>query len=395
MLAIRGATDLDLDRLVEIHTASYPDDRAAPARRLNFVQSALGKLEDLRVAERDGRIVGHGFGFDLEAWFGGAAVRTLGIASVAVAPEARGSGVARALVEALEAEARARGAALSLLHAFRHGFYARLGYAEVATNKRLYCDPRAIPSAWVKRARAAGLREATADDTAPIRELYEAAAKRATGWLKRPEAFWTRMLVSERLGFVVLEGAGYASYEISQREPHDKTRLYVRDLVAADEEARRVLWGFFGMQADQVAEIEVEIADDDPIAFALADVDRARFGDERVEHELGSVVAGPMIRLLDAKAALAARGYARDADARVVVEGEPLHVTTLGGSATVRPGDAAHGVELDARTLASVAFGGLPLAGAARLGLAHGSVDAVARAGELLSLPPFFTVDRF
>ena len=54
---IRPATEADLDRLVEIHTASYPDDRGAPARRLNFVQNSIGRLQDLRVFERDGRVV--------------------------------------------------------------------------------------------------------------------------------------------------------------------------------------------------------------------------------------------------------------------------------------------------------------------------------------------------
>src|SRR5260221_11825717 len=106
---IRPATEADLDRLVEIHTASYPDDRGAAGRRLGFVQNALGRLEDLRVAERDGRVVGHAFGFELSAWFAGRAVPALGIASVAVAPESRGAGVASELLAGLEDEARGRG----------------------------------------------------------------------------------------------------------------------------------------------------------------------------------------------------------------------------------------------------------------------------------------------
>ena len=107
---IRPATEADLDRLVEIHMASYPDDRGAPARRLNFVQNAMSRsgspLEDLRVLERGGRVVGQAFGFDLAAWFAGRVVPVLGIASVAVAPEARGSGVAAELLRGLEDEAR-------------------------------------------------------------------------------------------------------------------------------------------------------------------------------------------------------------------------------------------------------------------------------------------------
>src|SRR6185312_7551574 len=122
-VTLRAATESDLDRLIEIHTACYPDDRGAESRRLNFVQNALGRLEDLRVAEQGGRIVGHGFGFSLGAWFGGASVRALGIASVAVAPESRGSGVGGAIVAGLEDEARGRGAVVAILHPFRQSFY--------------------------------------------------------------------------------------------------------------------------------------------------------------------------------------------------------------------------------------------------------------------------------
>lgn len=363
---IRPATEADLDRLVEIHMASYPDDRGAPARRLNFVQNAWSELEDLRVLERGGRIVGQGFGFDLAAWFVGRAVPALGIASVAVAPEARGTGVAAELLSGLEDEARGRGALICILHAFRHGFYARRGYADVTPNVRLACDPRAIPNAWVKEARDAKL---TTNVKLPkIVRMYDDACRRATGWVRRPEKLWARRFANERRHYVVLEDAGYVSFETMQREPHAETRLLVHELVAKDAAARRVLWGFLGMQAGQVAEIDVEIAQGDPITLALTDVDGARHGEEDVEHAIGQVVAGPMIKLLDRKRALAARG--------------------------VRP-KAIEGVTIDDRALASVAFGGFSLRDAVALDLARGKKSDVARADEALRIPPFFTLDRF
>jgi predicted acetyltransferase len=389
----RPATEPDLDRLIEVHAACYPDERGAGARRLNFVQNALGRLDDLLVAERDGRIVGHGFGFSLAAHFGGAAVRVLGIASLGVAPEARGTGVAEAVLDALEDRGRARGAVVALLHAFRHGFYARRGFADVTPNHRLACDPRAVPAEWTRLARGS-VRATTGKDTAQIIELYGRAAARANGWIERPEGLWARRLANERLHFLVVDGAGYVSFELGQREPHAMTRLFVHDLVAVTDEARRALFGVLGMQAGQVAEIEVEVAADDPVAFALTDADGARFGDERVEHDLGCIVAGPMLRLLDPPAALAARGWPRDGDADLDVAGRKLHVTARGGGASVT--DAGRGgLALDERALASVAFGGLRARDAARLGLAKGDDAAVADADELLRTPPFFTLDRF
>ncbi len=50
MVSIRGAREADLERLIEVHGVSYPDERSAAVRRANFTDNALGKLGDLRVA---------------------------------------------------------------------------------------------------------------------------------------------------------------------------------------------------------------------------------------------------------------------------------------------------------------------------------------------------------
>ncbi len=396
MVSIRGATEADLDRLVEVHGASYPDERNAAARRLNFTQNPLGRLRDLRVAALGKRIVGHGFGFSLRAHFGGAAVPVLGIASIAVAPEARGQGVARALMTKLEKEARARGAVLSILHAFRHRFYARLGYGVVAPNQRLACDPRAIPRAWIDAARAAHLRAASAPDVKTIVRIHADAAKNETGWLARPESLWTRMLTREHVHFVMAGDAGFIAFEMSQREDHDETRIIVRDFAARDDATRRALWGFLGMQADQAAAIEIETRIDDPIAFALTDIDGGRFGTSRVEHDLGGVVAGPMVRMLDPRAALSARGFLADGEIDLVVDKKPMRVVARGGKASIRKGETRGALTVSAQTLASIAFGGLRVADAARLGLVRArSTETIAAADALFRIPPFFTVDRF
>jgi predicted acetyltransferase len=257
-----------------------------------------------------------------------------------------------------------------MLHPFRHGFYARRGYADVKPNVRLACDPRAIPKAWVEAARAAKL--GTSHDTKAIIAIYDAVAKRSAGWLRRPKTLWARRFASERRHYVVFarskSNRGYIAFETTQREPHAETRLLVHELVARDDEARRVLWGFLGMQAGQVAEIDVELAQDDPTPLALTDIDGARFGIEDVEHTMGELVAGPMIKLLDRKRALSARSVASK---------------------------SLDGVTIDDRTLASVAFGGFSLAGAVALDLARGSERAIKRAAAALRIPPFFTIDRF
>jgi predicted acetyltransferase len=400
-LAFRPANEEDLDRLVEIHGAAFPDARGAAARRRNFEQSALGRLSDLVVAHSGDRILGHGFAFPLHAFFGGKAVPIVGIASVGVAPEARGRGVASALIQHIHEAARQAGSALSMLFAWRHGFYARLGYAEVACSHRFGCDPRAVPRAWVEAARGKELRAATGADREALLACYRREAVQRTGWLHRPETLWSRLLLAERLRTVVVAKgeagvAGYVVFEIAQDEPHAETRMFVRELVADDDDTRRTLWGFLGAQAGQVAEIEIELEARDPTPFALTDVDGRRGGTERIEHDLGSVVAGPMVHLLDARRALGARGYAREGEANLSVEGDAFRLEVRGGEGkVVHLEPSSDRVELDARTLGSVAFGGLGALDAARLGLVRGPTEAVARVDELLRVPPFFTLDRF
>jgi predicted acetyltransferase len=405
-LSIRGAKEADLDRLVEVHAACYPDSRTAAQRRINLVQNPWSKggkggLSDLHVAELDGRIVGHGFGFRLTTYFGGELVPAVGIASVGVAPEARGRDVGARIVSHIENQGRERGAVLALLYAFRHGFYAKRGYADVTPMHRLGCDPRAIPFAWVAKARRALLHAATAKDVRSVIALHGRSVKRSTGGIERPATLWTRIFASERFQIVVLEGAahgaaGYVVFELLQDEEHARTRLDVHDLVADSDEARRTLWGLLGMQAGQVAEINVEIAEDDPIAFALTDIDGVRFGDERVEHALGSIVAGPMIRMLDVRRALGARGYATTGDVDVKTKSQTLRITARAGRGQLaKSPKRASPLTTDERTLTSMAFGGLGVTAAARLGLVRGTEETIGRADILLRLAPFVTRDRF
>jgi predicted acetyltransferase len=141
----RSATEGDLDRLIEIHMAAYPDPRSYDARRRNFVYNSLGSLSDLAVCLEDGKIVGHGFLFSLSIWSRGQKWPFGGIASLGVAPEARKTGVAHDLMTHLHEISEARGDVATLLYPFRHGFYERLGYAAVTPSERLIFSPRAIP----------------------------------------------------------------------------------------------------------------------------------------------------------------------------------------------------------------------------------------------------------
>lgn len=394
-IAIRPARVEDLDRLVDIHTSAYPDARGYEERVRNFVQNPLGELSDLRVLEEGGQPVAHAFLFPMSVWIGRAPVPTSGVASVGVAAEARGRGLGTRLVEHLHAEANARGDALALLYPFRQAFYARLGYAPASAYRRLRLHPASIPWRCDRRARVA-----TGADVAAMKACWEASARRATGWPERPARAWERGLADERRTWLVVEGTegveGYVAWRLEQHEAHAATALVVREMAARTGDAERALWGLIGAQRDQVAEVRIDLPADDPIDRALVDADRARFGDEELEHSVGDVATGPMLRVLDVQRALEGRGWPREGAIVLGVDDEVLELRASAGRAKARPTRSTVDLRLDARSLAAVAFGALRVPDAVRLGWATArDAVALARADALLAMPPYFSPDPF
>jgi predicted acetyltransferase len=411
-LRFRAATADDLDRVLEIHMSAFPDERTVDERRRNFTASRFGSLDDLVVAERGDDIVGQAFLFPLESWFGGRAVPMGAVASLAIALEARGQGVGTALLGQLHVASDVRGDALTMLYAFRQRFYARLGYGTSSSRRRLAIDPASIPSSW--RALARGrVRRARGEDKAAMRAAYTRAAGKTSGWLTRSDAFWDRHLARERRHFLVAEQlgrtgvAGYVAFELVQEEAHAATSITVDEIVADDDVTRLALIGALAAMRDQVAEIELEVDAEDPLELALVDSDRRRFGTGLVEHDLGTLVGGPMVRIDDVPRAIEARGYAADGAFDIVIhapEGEgngagdeiAVSVRVDGGRAEV---SSARGASASLRTsravLASLLYGGLAPSDAVRLGLADADARTLARADAILAMAPLAPIDPF
>src|SRR5579872_6323897 len=391
----RQARPEDIVRLVAIHTTAFPDERGHQARVYNFTRNVLGGLDVLWVLEERGVVVAHAFLFALEAWFGGSRVRVGGAATLGVAPEARGRGAGSSLMRHLHGVASARGDALVVLYPFRQGFYARLGYATVAPHVRVRLDPRAIP--W----RVDGpLRTASGDDRAILGALWDAACADGTGGLVRSPAVWEARLLDERRTWLVAEGPdgpeGYLAWTIRPRRSGKGATLVVRELVARSDRARRSLWGAIGAQRDQVSVVRASVAGDDPILAAVLDGAPPRAGEDSLEHVVGEVVAGPMVRITDAAAALAARGWPRPGDLVLSVEGEKLLLCASGGRATATPTQREADVSVDRTTLAAMAFGGLSASSAAALGrLDARSARSLAASDALFACPPYFSPDTF
>lgn len=413
-LRFRAATADDLDRVLEIHMAAFPDPRVIDERRRNFTANRFGTLEDLVVAVRGDDIVGQAFLFSLEAWFGGRAVPVGGIASLAVAPEARGQGIATALLAGLHVASDMRGDALTMLYAFRQRFYARLGYGPTASRRRLVIEPDSIPASWRALARAR-VRRARGDDKTGIVAGYARQASKTTAWLTRDDATWNRHLARERRQFLVADRlstdapsvAGYVAFEIHQEQSHAATRIVVDEVVADDDVTRLALLGALGATRDQVASIEIEVGASDPLELGLTDPDGRRFGSEAVEHDLGVIVGGPMVRVEDVPRAIEARGYSTDGAFDLVVHASENGVNGAGdeiavsirvdnGHAEVSAARGAAGAIRTTRaTLASLLYGGLRPSDACRMGLADADARTAARADAILAMPAPTPIDPF
>ncbi|QOJ15149.1 MAG: GNAT family N-acetyltransferase [Planctomycetia bacterium] len=146
--------------------------------------------DNMRVAVRDGRVVA-GLGIlHFGLYFGGRAIPATGISAVAVAPDARGSGVATELMNALLREQARAGTPLSVLFPASYALYRGAGY-EVAGSRVMF--RLALRTIGV-RARALRVRPATAADHPAINAIHTARALRTSGHVQRGPREWRTIL---------------------------------------------------------------------------------------------------------------------------------------------------------------------------------------------------------
>jgi predicted acetyltransferase len=190
---------------------------------------------------------------------------------------------------------------------------------------------------------------------------------------------------------------------VVQEQPHAETVLEVEELVADNAETRRALLGALSSMRDQAAEIVLEIADSDPLERALLDPDGRRFGTESVEHGLGEVVGGPMVRIEDIPRALEARGYEGSGSFDVVVRGAKVgeaDVIAVGvrvrdGRAEVGPARGGGALVTTRSGLAAIFYGGLAVTHAVGLGLAEADPRMAARVDAIARMAPLTPLDAF
>lgn len=309
--------------------------------------------------------------------FGGGWVPAANVAHVAIAPEARGSGLARPLVDALCAAARSRGAAMVTLFASARPVYRKCGF-ELAGSEMVY---EAETSALPARTDLA-FREVGADDPA-IRRAYDRKTAQEAGLLDRTDRHWREILraPSRALRAYAAEGTPPSAYAIV--DASDTDCLTVRDWHAADLDAATGLLAFLGRFRSVYPRVRWHGGPHDDLVAAMPDKGW------RLAHQ-----EEWLARIVDPKVALERRGYVlRDGHLGlgiIAADGtrSDLALELSAGLPQVRERSAgAPALTLHAHTFATLFTGFRSASRLRRLGLVQGDDDAVRLADLAFSGP--------
>lgn len=393
----RFGTDADLDGLWEVFRLGF----GAPERRRDEWLDGIDPARALIVDGARGEVAAASHIRPFRQWFGGRAVPLAGYSPVAVLPEFRGQGLGRAVTAGQYADLRERGEVLAGLFPASLALYRAVGF-ELAGS---YVQRR-FPASEVgalRPQRPVEVRRAVPDDVAAIHRCQQQLGAGRDGSLVRDDAWWARRLppdLRDVVAYVVDdpeapgEVAGYAIYRHGPGpRPYDYT-VQVTELLADDPDVVRALWRVVGSSGSQAPWVEVIGPADDDLFLLLANADPVA-----VRSEIRW-----MVRLVDAPAAVAARGWASAArgtvDLDLVDEHAPWNagrwvLDVADGRAELRPGGTG-AVQASIGGLSCWWAGYAPATRLARTGqLAASDRAALARMDQLLPavapvLPDFY-----
>jgi predicted acetyltransferase len=328
-------------------------------------------LKDAKVFIQDGRYVGVADGdevvaaarfWDFEQWWSGRRVRVAGVAGVVVSPEYRGRGVGSKLMRGVLQRAVDKGFPLTALYPATTVIYRHLGY-EYGGGRYRFSFPAADLRALGGKEIA--VRRAGPEDAERVLDMVGRSHERlrSNGPLVWPVKEVTEWLADED-NFAYLADDGFVVYNWSGSD------LCVDEIVAGSEATARALWSTVGSGSSIADTVQAYISPDDPVHLM-------------VEHEAAKEVQYQrwMLRLLDAPAAIAARGFAPGAAVEVDVRLEDpdvpantgdWHLSVADGAGELTATQASGDVlQLGPRGLAGL-YSGTPLATLRASGLVSG-----------------------
>jgi predicted acetyltransferase len=271
--------------------------------------------ENLRVVWRDGRVVAGLVQIPMGQYFGGRAVPMTGVAGVAVAPEARGVGVASDMMRTFLREQFEAKIALSTLYAANVPLYQRVGWERAGSRYEITVSPGAAMTEERGLTVTCGAGSKPWED-AEILSTYERHAASRNGLLRRGHYIWRRIFEPRKGAVEVFKirneqaCEGYAVVAHRRLDgPHIDSEAVLVDVVALTRRA-----------ADRILRLAAEygsVATRVRWFGAYPDVLTAALRDRR--HDIHLVDAW-MLRIVDVQSALASRGYSPFVDTTLDLE---------------------------------------------------------------------------
>ncbi len=245
----------------------------------------------------DGRLLAKAIDLEHHNWYGGRLVPAAGIAGVAVAVEARGQGLAQTVLTHLLGAARTRGAVISTLYGTTPVPYRRLGWEEVGALHTWSLPTTALAAMRVPAGYTT--RGATEGDVPAIFDLYRRVAAAGNGVKDRAED--PDVLTDYHGTSLALDGdgmlQGFCTWDRSDGYGRDG-KLAVDDLVALTEPALTTLLAMIGSWAQVAPHLTLSLPPHDP-AFSIMPLSVGTVSSRRPW----------MLRVIDAPAGIAARGW--------------------------------------------------------------------------------------
>jgi predicted acetyltransferase len=368
--------DDDLDAQLDLAERSFGSlGQAGRDRRRRAIETPIAQGRSFGAFE-GARPAAAAMFHDMRQWWCGRVVPMAGVAAVMVAPEDRGRGIGRRLMTALLDEMAGRGYPLSVLYPATMPLYRSLGWELAGVRETAVIPARslrdlippdpAVPDgpAGATRLRRAGPGDAEAV-IAVIGQVHAAArdcgpitwdAVTVEAWLTDPDLY--AYLCDD--GFLIYRWHG---------GNHDA--LFVEGAEAISASTQRAFWAHVGSYASIADQVYARVG----TADAFWRLTRER--DAEVHRR-----SMWMLRVVDAPAAIAARGFPAAVSLTVPVviadQARPANsgcwqLTVTGGKGALEPLDAGPdtALTLGARGLAAL-YAGTPVSALRQVGLASG-----------------------
>jgi predicted acetyltransferase len=370
----------DIDAQLDLSERAFgPMDAAQRDQWRETVAGLIAERRCLGAFVGD-RLAGGAMFFDMRQWWCGQPVPMAGVSNVRVAPEDRGRGIGRLLMTAVLDEIAAYGYPLSVLYPATMPLYRSLGwelaggrYTAVIPARSLFrlAPPDPAQAGLAREEAGSGLpaiRRAGPGDVeaviAVMGRVREAA--RDCGPIT-----WDAVTVGRWLAdpdrYAYLCDDGFLAY----RWHHGNQALVVEGAQAVSAATLRAFWSQLGGHASIAEKVYARVGPADAFWWL------ARERDANVEHR-----SMWMLRVVDAPAAIAARGFPAAVSLTVPLlvadQGRPANsgrwdLTVAGGKGSLTPSPPATGapLTLGPRGLAAL-YAGTPVVTLRQAGLASG-----------------------